>query len=326
MPANKSISGQVTYSVGGAPATIAVAIEVTDVAPVAPNTPTVTRAPFDVETPPALDVAWTLPVDDVYDDIGVNAVKSYELQYRKQGDAEWTSYGGSLGAGTTGLRLPSLEPGATYKFHVRADTTEGISPWSGVGRETANNPPELDSPIPDQDVIRGAIQSMTGVTDYFTDLDEDLLRIKAVSEYPDLVSVSAGPENGGTLEFSVSAVGQSRIDYTAHDGYGGVASGSFNFTAAWPSATRQIAERSPAGTPVGDPVTDLSNEGESLTYSLAGEVANAFVIDPDSGQLGVKSGAALDYETKSSYAGQVTYTLHGVNLQIVLTPDSTHPR
>ena len=52
-----------------------------------------------------------------------------------------------------------------------------------------------------------------------------------------------------------------------------------------------------AGTPYddGDPETD-----DSLTHTLAGEAADAFVIDAATGQITVKQGATLDYGIKAS--------------------------
>ena len=50
---------------------------------------------------------------------------------------------------------------------------------------------------------------------------------------------------------------------------------------------------------------------DALTYALTGEAAtsNAFTIDSATGQISVKQGATIDYEAKSSYTGQVTWTV-----------------
>ena len=61
-------------------------------------------------------------------------------------------------------------------------------------------------------------------------------------------------------------------------------------------------ENSPAGTNVGAPVTATDADGDSLTYALSG--SDAFAIGADTGQITVV--AALNYETKSSYALTVT--------------------
>ena len=58
-----------------------------------------------------------------------------------------------------------------------------------------------------------------------------------------------------------------------------------------------------------------------LTYTLTGEAADsgAFVIDSATGQISVAEGATVNYATKSSYAGQVNYTVDGQAAVIDLT-------
>ena len=64
---------------------------------------------------------------------------------------------------------------------------------------------------------------------------------------------------------------------------------------------RTIAENVAIGTDVGLPVTATdANKGTTLTYTLSGNIdAAAFDLDSETGQL--KTKAALDYETKTSY-------------------------
>ena len=67
-----------------------------------------------------------------------------------------------------------------------------------------------------------------------------------------------------------------------------------------PSTTRSIAENTAAGTNIGTAVaaTDLDT-ADTLTYHLGGTDASSFSIVRTSGQL--RTRAALDYETKSTY-------------------------
>ena len=67
------------------------------------------------------------------------------------------------------------------------------------------------------------------------------------------------------------------------------------------SVTRSVAENSPPGTPVGDPVTADDPDGDSLRYSLRSESVNYFEIDAETGQLGVADDAVLDYERKTRH-------------------------
>ena len=63
---------------------------------------------------------------------------------------------------------------------------------------------------------------------------------------------------------------------------------------------RRVAENTPAGQPIGAPVSATDSDSDALTYALAGEDADAFALDADSGQVRTK--AALDYESRTTYA------------------------
>ncbi len=71
-----------------------------------------------------------------------------------------------------------------------------------------------------------------------------------------------------------------------------------------PTATRSVAENSPAGTPVGPPVTSTDEGG--ATYALGGADAALFDIDRETGQITVGAGTNLDYEVRNGYAVEVT--------------------
>ena len=62
---------------------------------------------------------------------------------------------------------------------------------------------------------------------------------------------------------------------------------------------RNIAENSAAGTNVGAAVTATANPNNyTLTHTLSGTDAGKFTIESSSGQIKVKTGTNLDYETK----------------------------
>ena len=76
-----------------------------------------------------------------------------------------------------------------------------------------------------------------------------------------------------------------------------------------PSVVRSIAETAGAGAKVGMPVTAESPNGGPLSYTLSGEDAAMFTIDASTGQVSVRDGAELDYESdKRSYTLWVTAT------------------
>ena len=68
--------------------------------------------------------------------------------------------------------------------------------------------------------------------------------------------------------------------------------------------TRSIAENTDSGVSIGTPVSATDADNDSLTYTLGGTDAAAFSIVSTSGQL--QTSAALDYETKKSYAVTVS--------------------
>jgi hypothetical protein len=68
------------------------------------------------------------------------------------------------------------------------------------------------------------------------------------------------------------------------------------------TATRALAENSPAGTPVGEPITAGDQDDVTLAYSLEGADAASFAIDTATGQLATVEGVVYDFETRASYA------------------------
>ena len=53
---------------------------------------------------------------------------------------------------------------------------------------------------------------------------------------------------------------------------------------------------------VGEPVVAADRDGDSLTYSLTGEDADLFVIDPSTAQIMLADGVSPDFEEHSSYS------------------------
>ncbi len=74
------------------------------------------------------------------------------------------------------------------------------------------------------------------------------------------------------------------------------------------STTRSLPENSGANVNVGNPLTAMDQDGDTLTYTLTGTDAGSFDINASSGQLTTKSGVSYDLETKASYSVTVTAT------------------
>ena len=70
------------------------------------------------------------------------------------------------------------------------------------------------------------------------------------------------------------------------------------------STTHTVAENTAAGENIGSPVSATDDDGDTLSYSLSGTDASSFSIDSTIGQL--KTGAALNFEDKSSYTFTIT--------------------
>ena len=70
------------------------------------------------------------------------------------------------------------------------------------------------------------------------------------------------------------------------------------------TAARVVAENTAAGMNIGDPVTAMDADDDTLIYALGGTDAASFGINAPTGQLMTK--AALDYETKDTYSVTVT--------------------
>ena len=86
------------------------------------------------------------------------------------------------------------------------------------------------------------------------------------------------------------------------------------------TATRSVAENTAAGTDIGNAVSATDDDaGDTLTYTLGGTDVASFGIDASTGQI--KTNAALDFETKQSYAVTVTVSDGNDEASIAVTID-----
>ena len=72
------------------------------------------------------------------------------------------------------------------------------------------------------------------------------------------------------------------------------------------TATRGVAENTPADTDVGEPVEAADADNDTLTYTLGGADAASFAVDDTSGQIATIAGVNYDFEGTASYTVTVT--------------------
>ena len=116
------------------------------------------------------------------------------------------------------------------------------------------------------------------------------------SSYSVTVSVSDGYDAEGNADTAVDDTVAVTITVTDVEEAPDFATGA--------SVVRSVAENTAAGVDIGQPVAAVDDQGDSQTYTLGGDHAASFDITASTGQL--KTKAALDYESKSSYSVTVS--------------------
>ena len=271
-----------------------------------PSAPTLTRVQFSGQSAPALDVTWP--------HAGAN-VAEYRVKYGKKGDEANWAWTHIDDPNNRTLRMSNLEPGELYEAQVQAIADSVNSEWSATGEGRANRPPAATSasfnggtfPVGTIADYKETGQGAVGVL--FSDADSDALTYSAAAQHAALLGVSL-TGNAGEAQLRVTLLnqGSSNVTYTARDAYGGsvTRTATIGITA---KTSRSVAENSPAGTAVGTPVTGTPYNNVALSYTLTGNAADSglFVIDSSTGQISVKQGATLDYETDDSYRETETW-------------------
>ena len=95
---------------------------------------------------------------------------------------------------------------------------------------------------------------------------------------------------------------------------------------ASPRTTRSVAENTPAGTYIDDPVSATdADPNDTLTYSLSGRDASSFNIDDETGQL--MTSTPLDYEVKRSYSVTVSASdgRESADIQVTVSVTDMYP-
>ena len=296
----------------GGTATKEVAVNVTDVnePPLKPDKPTVSRVSSN-----SVSVTWTAP-----DNTGRPPILHYQYQYKKNTEPAWSGATYTTSGPVTNVTIGTLDAGTSYDVQVRAINDEGPGPWSDSGTGNTNSPPDFSSATPQQTVAENtAVVTSTGSPVTATDADSDPPTYTLEGADADsfqIVSTSGQIQTKLGVTYDYEAKPSYTVKVKASDSYGGTDTVDVTITItdvnelpAFDGAitTREVAENTAADTDIGDPVKATDpDDGDTLTYSLGGTDVNAFDIDTSNGQL--KTKAALDHETKSSYS--VTVSVH----------------
>ncbi len=193
--------------------------------------------------------------------------------------------------------------------------TEGSSTTRSIAENTASNV-SIGDPISATDADEDTITYSLGGIDanaFVFDSTNGQLKTSAALDYETKpsysVTVTASDGNGGSVAIAVTInitdIDETPVTPPLNEQPGNtpidepVVNNAPVFTEG-SSTTRSIAENTASGTDIGKPVAATDADGDTLTYSLGGTNANAFTLASKTGQL--KTKAALDYETKSSYS------------------------
>ena len=117
---------EVTASDGtdnSAPKTLTVNVTDVDEPPGAPTDLSVSTNDDNPTT--ALDVSWTAP-----DTTGIPPITGYDVQYRVQGDTNWTTHDFLSNGTTTETTISGLDSNTIYQVQVRAKNDEGGGQWA----------------------------------------------------------------------------------------------------------------------------------------------------------------------------------------------------
>ena len=156
------------------------------------------------------------------------------------------------------------------------------------------------------DAMDGTFTNISGATSatYTPVADDANMWLRAMATYTD----ESGTGNNIAMAVSASAVTEVPVNVAPEF--------------AGETATRRIAENTAAGRNIGAPVVAIDPNGDTPTYSLGGTDAASFGIARSTGQL--RTRAALDFETKSTYSVEVTATdLGGLSDTIDVTINVT---
>ena len=288
-------------------------MKLTEKAPTVPGAPVLT-ATANGQT--QIDLSWTVP------DTGGRALDKYSIDVSADGGTTWSPLADTSATITT-YSHTGLTAGTTRHYRVAAVNPIGTGAWSNVDSATTTaavaNTPATGSPVitgtaqvgqslyaslgsvADADGpsiivasyqwirVDGATETdITGatITPYTPVADDVGKQLKVRASFTDDLGNPESRTSPATL--AVQAAGNNAPEFTEGT-----------------STTRSVAENTASSRNIGTAIaaTD-ADSGDTLRYTLGGTDMASFAIVSTSGQLQTR--AALDFETKSSYAVTVS--------------------
>ncbi len=189
----------------------------------------------------------------------------------------------------------------------RPEFTEGDSATRIIAENT-NAGVDIGSAVsatdPDEDTLT---YSLLGTDASVFDIDSSTgqLQTKASLDYEtkSSYSVTVDVSDGEFSDSIAVTINIADIDETTADVNDDTPNNAPVFTDG-ESTTRSVAENTGSGVDIGNPISATDEDKDTLSYSLGGTDALSFSISSVNGQL--RTNAALNYETKSSYSVTIT--------------------
>ena len=290
------------------------ALKLTEKTSTVPGAPVLT-ATANGET--QIDLSWTVP------DTGGRALDKYSIDVSADGGTTWGPQA-DVGSTITTYSHTGLTGGTTRHYRVAAVNPIGTGAFSNVDSATTEAAVVANNPATGSPVITGTAQvgqplyaSLGSVADAdgpsIIVASYQWIRVDGATE-TDITGATTTPytpvadDVGKQLKVRLSFTDdlgnpESRTS-AATQAVLAAGNNAPEFTEGT-STTRSVAENTTASTNIGTAIaaTD-ADSGDTLRYTLGGTNAASFAIVSTSGQL--QTQAALDFETKSSYAVTVS--------------------
>ena len=234
---------------------------------------------------------------------------SYTLVAEKLNSGAWEikEIGGTPTTPPPANNAPEFNDGTSTTRSVAENTPSGANIGSAIAATDADTDDTLTYTLSGTDAASFTIVSTTGQLQTSTALDYETKQSYAVT-----VSVDDGNDGSDSIDVTINVTD---VDETVPNNAPVFTDGT--------STTRSIPENTASSTNIGTAVAATDADNDTLNYTLGGTDAAAFNIVSTSGQL--QTSAALDYETKTSYAVSVFVSdSNGGNVSIPVTISVTN--